>query len=98
MDDYYEMWQFRFKDKDGGGHAIVFARTEETALEIIKAWNEAQDIFFWIKQKFRYKKRCYSIIPPYELEQEQFETIMGYKEHKCRFTDEEIEEMLKEDE
>ena len=80
MDDYYEIWEFRFIDQKTKMKAVVYAREETTALKIINIWNDNQDIYKWVKPRFRYKKRIYTSVPPYELEQEQIETIEGWKE------------------
>ena len=71
MDDYFEIYEFRFVDRKTHARAVVYAREEETALEIIDKWNSLQNIFNWVKRKHRFKKRFYTSIPPYELEQEQ---------------------------
>lgn len=64
--------------------AVIYARTEETALKIINMWNDMQNIFQWVKPRFRFKKKCMTSIPPYELEQEQIGTINEWskKSHK----------------
>lgn len=55
--------------------AVIYARTEETALKIINMWNEIQDIYHWVKPRFGFKKKYTTSMPPYELEQEQINTI-----------------------
>ena len=76
MEEYYEIYEFRFVDKKTNFRCAVYARTEETAMKIIEQWNANQDIFHWTKQKFRFKKKCYTTIPPYELEQEQMKGVI----------------------
>lgn len=75
MEYYYDIWEFRFVDKQTRMGCVVYARTLETALEIIKLWNDMQSIYQWVKPKFRFKKKYITTMPPYELEQEQIKTI-----------------------
>ncbi len=79
MEELFEIWEFRFVDKETKARAVVYARTEETALKIIKMWNNMQSIYYWIKPKFRFKRKYVTSTPPYELEQEQIDTIERWK-------------------
>ena len=81
MEDYFEIWEFRFVDKGSKMHSVIYARTEEKAWEIINMWNDFQDIYRWVKPRFRFKKKYVTTIPPYELEQEQIACIEGWKEY-----------------
>ena len=92
MIDQFEIWSFRFVNKDTHMKATVYARTEETAMKIITMWNESTDIFHWVKPRFRFKKRMVTNIPPYELEQEQMETIEQWKKHAKSHKDDDIDE------
>ena len=78
--EQFEMYQFRFVDKKTKMHAAIYARTEETAYRIINIWNEFDDHYHWVKARFRFKKKYMTYIPPYELEQEQEETVLEMKE------------------
>ena len=80
MEEQFEIFEFKFIDKKTKMRAIVYARTEGTALKIINMWNDIQDIYFWVKLRFRFKKKCATSIPPYELEQEQIQTIQQWKQ------------------
>ena len=40
-----------------------------------------QDIYHWVKPRFRFKKKFVTSMPPYELEQEQISTINEWAEH-----------------
>ena len=80
MNDYFEIWEFRFVDKKTKARAVIYARTEETALKIIGMWNDLQ-IYHWVKRRFRFKKKYVTKIPPYELEQAQIDTIKGWMEY-----------------
>lgn len=71
-EELFEMWEFRFVDKKSGMKLVVYARYEETAKEIAEPWNENQHTYHWVKKRFRYKKKCFSKIPPYELEQMRY--------------------------
>ena len=73
--EQFEIYEFRFVDKKTKLKAVVFARTEETAYRIINIWNEFDDHYHWVKARFRFKKKYMTYIPPYELEQEQENTI-----------------------
>ena len=81
MEDYFEIWEFRFVDKKTKMRSVIYARTEETALKIIGMWNEVQSIYHWVKPRFRFRKKYVTTIPPYELEQEQISTIEGWIEY-----------------
>ena len=74
-EDLFEIYEFRFIDKVTKAKAVIYARKEETAISIINKWNEIQDIYHWDKVRFRFKRKCYTSKPPYELEQEQLHTI-----------------------
>lgn len=75
MKEQFEIYEFRFVDKRTRMGAVIYARTEETALKIINIWNEMQNIYHWAKPRFRFKKKYTTSVPPYELEQEQINTI-----------------------
>lgn len=81
MEDLFEIFEFRFVDKRTKAGAVIYARTEETALKIIKKWNDMQDIYHWAKPRFRFKKKFVTSMPPYELEQEQISTINEWSKH-----------------
>ena len=74
MDEYFEIYAFRFVDKKTKSRCEIYARTVETALKIIDMWNSL-GVFTWVKPKFRFMKKCFTSIPPYEVEQEQLNTI-----------------------
>ena len=84
MEELFEIWEFRFVDKSTHSKAVIYARKEETALEIINMWNEFQDIYHWVKKKFRFKKKMVTSKPPYELEQEQIECIEAWKNNSYK--------------
>lgn len=75
MEEQFEIYEFRFVDKKTRMGAVIYARTEEIALRIIQKWNDMQNIYHWVKPRFRFKKKYVTSTPPYELEQEQIETI-----------------------
>lgn len=77
----YNITEFRFKDKKSGMCCVVYAREEETALEIINIINSNNDVF-WSPKKIGYKKAVNSKIPPYELEQEQLNCALEMLERK----------------
>ena len=87
MENHYEMWEFSFVDKRTKMRCVVYARTEEIALKIIHTWDSPYNMYCWVKRRFRYKKRVYTSIPPYEVEQEQIETIEGYLEYAKAHSD-----------
>ena len=81
MEEQFEIYEFRFVDKRTKMGAVIYARAEETALKIINMWNEMQNIYHWVKPIFRFKKKYVTSIPPYELEQEQINTINEWSKH-----------------
>ena len=79
MEELFEIYEFRFIDKKTKSKCVIYARKEETAMKIISLFNEKIDTYYWEKKRFRFKKLVYTSIPPYELEQEQFECINNLK-------------------
>lgn len=79
MDDYFQIYEFRFVDKDTSMGLVIFARTEEVAIRLVNLWNDSQDIYHWKKKRFQFKKKVYTKIPPYELEQAQEDYILQMK-------------------
>lgn len=80
MEEQFMVYGFRFIDKETRAGAVIYARSEETALKIINKWNEMQNIYHWIKPRFRFMRRYLTSIPPYELEQEQIEAIDSWEQ------------------
>ena len=81
MDDLFTMYEFRFVDKKSKLGAVIYARNEEIAVNIINMWNEFQDIYHFIKKRFGFKKKFYTLTAPYELEQAQIDGILEKKEY-----------------
>ena len=84
MEELFEIYEFRFVDKRTRMGAVIYARTEETALKIINMWNEMQNIYHWVKPRFRFRRKDTTSTPPYELEQEQIQTINEWAKHSQR--------------
>lgn len=78
-EEVFEIYEFKFIDKTTKMGAVIYARTEETAMKIISLFNEKIDTYYWEKRRFRFKKLVYTSIPPYELEQEQFDCVNNLK-------------------
>lgn len=78
----FELYEFRYIDKETRTGFCVYARDEETADKIITIENSC-NVYHYVKPKFRFKKKYISEQPPYELEQEQIET--AEKRRKKRY-------------
>ena len=82
MEQYFDIYEFRFYAKGTKFCFKVYAREEKTALEILDIENECN--FFKFKRLWyrRYKVRCYSKKPPYEIEQQQLELAIQRKKKR----------------
>ena len=82
MEQYFDIYEFRFYAKGTKFCFKVYAREEKTALEILDIENECN--FFKFKRLWyrRYKVRCYSKKPPYEIEQKQLELAIQRKKKR----------------
>ena len=78
----FELYEFRYIDKETKTGFCVYARKEETAKQIIDIEND-HNVYHYVKPKFRFKKKYISEQPPYELEQEQIE--VAEKRRKKRY-------------
>lgn len=79
----FELYEFRYIDKETKTGFCVYARKEETAKQIIDIEND-HNVYHYVKPRFRrFKKKYISEQPPYELEQEQIET--AEKRRKKRY-------------
>ena len=82
MEDVFKIWRFRYKNKITLP-LDVFAREEKTAQEVVSWWNKDLPIEQqWYKPRFNFKHKAYSLIPPYELEQEQIKTAIELYERR----------------
>ena len=81
MEEQYTIYKFIFIDYRTKAKCHIFARSIKKAIEIIDLWNSFQDIFIWSipKRRRNFIKLVYTSIPPYELEQEQLQTINRWK-------------------
>lgn len=68
----YEIYQFTYIDRASRFKFAVFARTIETANEIVTIEN-TNNIFHWEPKKIGFIKKVISKMPPYELESIQLE-------------------------
>lgn len=85
MNEEFEVYEFRYVDKETKTGFCVYARKEKTAKEIIDVINESS-IYHFVKPKFRRFKRKYlSGTPPYELEQEQMDVALKRREHRYEY-------------
>lgn len=76
--DYF-INEYHFECKGEIG-MVVLARTEETALNIIKILNDRYlDRLPYTPKRHKFVKHITTNIPPYELEQEQAECIKKWK-------------------
>ena len=84
MEEYFDIYEFRFYAKGTKFCFKVYAREEKTALEILDIENECN--FFKFKRLWyrRYKVRCYSKKPPYEIEQKQLELATERKKKRYK--------------
>ena len=80
MEQTFNIYEFRFVDKSTRMKAVIYARTQETAMKIISIWNDSQDIYHWVKPRFHFIKKMITSIPPYELENEQLEFVEKLKQ------------------
>ncbi|MCF0117444.1 MAG: hypothetical protein HUJ61_05280 [Bacilli bacterium] len=75
MSEEFEVYEFRYIDKETKQGFCVYARTIETADQIITIENE-NNVYHYIKPRFRKFKRKYiTEQPPYDLELEQLEVV-----------------------
>lgn len=70
--EQFEVYEFRYIDKETKSGFCVYARTEEKAQEIVDIEND-HNVYNYVKPMFRFKRKFLSEKPPYELEQEQIE-------------------------
>lgn len=85
MNDEFEVYEYRYFDKETKTGFCVYAREEKTAKEIIDIEND-HNIYNFIKPKFRRFKRKYlSGTPPYELEQEQMDVALKRRENRFKY-------------
>lgn len=82
MEETFEIYEFKYRCKKARLNFVVYARTEKTANEIINIVNQ-DNIIYFEKPKFRrFKKLVGCTMPPYDIEQEQFE--VAEQQHQKR--------------
>ncbi len=72
--------RYCYKDKGSGLKFEFYARNQETADEMARLIT-GLGVVNLIPKRFRFVQVMCTEIPPYELEQEQFNTIEGYYQH-----------------
>lgn len=83
--EQYEVYEFRYIDKETKTGFCVYARTEEKAQEIIDIEND-HNVYNYVKPKFRkFKRKFLSGKPPYELEQEQIEVSIKRRNNRYQY-------------
>lgn len=81
----YELYQFTYIDRSSKCKFSVFARTIETANEIVKIENTNNTTFNWVPKKIGFIKKVISKIPPYELESIQLECAENRLKHRVDY-------------
>ncbi len=85
MGEQFEVFEFRYIDKQTKTGFCVYARTEETAQKIINIEND-HNVYHYVKPRFRRFKRKYlSEKPPYDLEQEQIDVATARKQKRYEY-------------
>lgn len=72
MEDIFEIYKYKYKEIIGNANCYIYARSDETAQELIDIAN-SYSIWKFKPARFFFKRKCYINVPPYELEQKQFE-------------------------
>ena len=88
----FTFYEFRYYDKRSKLKFVFYARTVEFADHLAKRMTDL-GVYVLVRKKFFFMKKVYSGIPPYEIEQEQEETIDGYEEYNKTHR-EEIENII----
>ena len=87
-DEYFAIYEFRFKNKNSLP-LVIYARTEEMANKILEWWNkDMEERDKWYKPRFFFKKLKYINIPPYEFEMAQLEGSEEMYEHRKQYMNE----------
>ena len=79
----YLSYRWRFRNA-GGLVILIYAREENVALKIIAIENTETDQPF-IPARRGYKKPCYVLMPPYELEMAEMETATKRLAHRREY-------------
>lgn len=71
--DEYDINAYHFVSKEDIG-LCVLARTKETALDIVRIFNERfPDKNLYVPKRFKFVTKYVTDIPPYEVEQDEYE-------------------------
>ena len=81
MQEWYDIYEFTYKNESGSLEQVIWARDEETAQKIIDLENQCTE-FHWIPRKKKFKVARRTNRPPYELEQEQLEEAQAMLERR----------------
>ena len=86
--EYYTINKYLYIDKESKMKMVIFAREDETARQMVEIANTEENDFHWVQYKrfFKpYKKEIVINVPPYELEQEQFECLNKELEQRKQY-------------
>ena len=72
MEEFFEINEYHFVDKESGLKMVVYSRTREFAEKIIEL-NNICSCCHWVPKKIGFVKVTQTNRPPYELEMEQLE-------------------------
>lgn len=84
MEEIYYTNEYHFKDKKLHVGLMIHARNEEIANSILKIVN-TDNFTIFEKRKFRFSKKIYTTIPPYELERNQMDEALKQLDHRRAF-------------
>ena len=70
----FKIYEFRYKDKKSGLGFVLYARKEEFADELANRITNL-GLYSLKRKRIGYKRKGYTDIPPYELEQAQEEYV-----------------------
>lgn len=70
----FKIYEFRYRDKKSGLGFVFYARKEKFAEELARRITSI-GLYSLKRKRIHYKKKGYTDIPPYELEQAQEEYV-----------------------
>lgn len=88
----YKIYKFRFETKKPKLGFAIYARNEKIACEIIDIINEESTIKFYKPRFKRFKKVRYIDHPPFEIEQEQYESALKSLEKRIKLKQQQQED------
>lgn len=87
QEEIYETYRYTYKEVMFKAKIVIYAREDKTAQELIDIAN-SHSFYKFVPVRFRFKKKCYIDVPPYELEQVQLERQQSALRRRMKIFDE----------